>query len=151
MLRVNEGEEEEKGGRRGWRSLSYYGKSASPSPASVRRQGFTLVYRFKEKREAQEGRDWEGERAAEGIWRVSSLQRERFVYSLCRLHSPYQTSCHPFPSAHLFTLLSNPRPDVHRPQSGRSPETPTACSFSSPLCHLSQWLLALYSGWAGRL
>lgn len=85
-------------------------------PASVRQQGFTLVDIF-DKKDTERGQG--GREAAEGIWRVSFLQRERlrdvqcFVYSLQQccvdLLSSF-SSWHqfPLPSAILLQLPSIP-------------------------------------------
>lgn len=136
-------------------------------PASASRQGFTLVDTFKKKNTGIE-RGQGGREAAEGIYRVSFLQRERpgdaqrFVYSSLESQIPPLFFSPPLLSSSLLTSHRlSMRCAGHRPDSGRN-----CCIrslhcldllvcfdflffFFPSLCHLSRWHLALFLrvGW----
>ena len=134
-------------------------------PASASRQGFTLVDTFKKKNTGIE-RGQGGREAAEGICRVSFLQRERrgdaqrFVYSSLESQiDPLYSSLPPLLSS---SLLTSHCPSMwcaeHRPDSGRNCcicslhclDLLVCCDFFffPALCHLSRWHLALFL-WVG--
>ena len=133
-------------------------------PASASRQGFTLVDTFKKKNTGIE-RGQGGREAAEGICRVSFLQRERrgdaqrFVYSSLESQiDPLYSSFPPY-SLLLFLPPTVPPCDVQsidQTAEGTAVSAPSTawicwCAlifFFPSLCHLSRWHLALFL-WVG--